>query len=829
VKKGDLNMRSNCRSFHLLPWLCLLAFLAGAWRAAAAPVSLESPIGFFTNVANRLLKTQSTLDLNRIQVYPANQYTPSIHRLLQLTANVYDCTTNRPQTDYPYLPSVFRPLFTNDNGAIYICGYAEETGTNLLNATMRDLSDPADRAALQTTDMVWGVPAIIGVKKGYPGFNKFGQQLNVRVTRRMQFRRPVGSIYTPVMETNLMYLLSVSNTFGMDAWNPYSTAFPRGLLMVARPQVRIIVTNELGTVLVDQQQSPAPAVNYCSPNSWPGISWFYPTSSFLVPVLTNVTFLPTSAYSPSTAAFVAPTNAFETINPPFYVPKWYLTARTRVCFALVDASANRIVDYVNLASDRTELLTDLLMEGALCGSAYVPSGTPGSMWCTNSVSPAVPSDGMKNQLMVSFGNPPYVDQADWTSSVNEYPPGMDKISAIDSFRNQFGLSPIYSHPAGAVFYNSNTFAAPYQPFRNIYLLTSWQANDPLLHTIPAHLTDIVVTNYQLDYLPWSPMDLLGGLSSRYTPWRYSGSSRYGGFGPFDATAKDPLITSADAWSFPTSLQADLTRLGAVHRGTPWQSVYLKSATVPPAAWVYWTGDNVLVALTNWQQVPPPSGFFLSGVAYDAYFSQPTNDWRIASLLLSLLGNTPGRALSSANQPGTDAWAALLEGVAVLTNNVPDDLFDGTPSFATEIMSSNSPQAGAIAAGIETLRLAQPGHCFASPGDILGAPALSLASPWLNLTTTQFREGISDEAYEAISAQLLLKLRPDSIALASAGDGVVRIRFTGADNGTYGVQVSSNLVDWTLVSTNVPSDGVFEFQDPAPGSGTRRFYRSILLP
>ncbi len=155
---GTTRLTSRTWLAFALVCTCLLGTLH---IQAAHPVNLNDPIGFFTNVAARLLQSELAVDLNRIQIYPTNQYTPSVHRLLQVTANVYDAATNRTLTDYPFVPSVFRPLFTNDGGAIYICGYAEETGTNLLNATMQDVADSADRAALQTMDMVYGVPAIV--------------------------------------------------------------------------------------------------------------------------------------------------------------------------------------------------------------------------------------------------------------------------------------------------------------------------------------------------------------------------------------------------------------------------------------------------------------------------------------------------------------------------------------------------------------------------------------------------------------------------------------------------------------------------------------------
>jgi len=60
---------------------------AGIGAQAGPVVTLDSPIGFFTNVAARLLQSQLGLSLTNIQLYPTNQYTPSVHRLLQVAAS----------------------------------------------------------------------------------------------------------------------------------------------------------------------------------------------------------------------------------------------------------------------------------------------------------------------------------------------------------------------------------------------------------------------------------------------------------------------------------------------------------------------------------------------------------------------------------------------------------------------------------------------------------------------------------------------------------------------------------------------------------------------
>lgn len=83
---------------------------------AIPPVSTADPNVFFNTVAARLLSSELNMDLSAIPIYPTNQYTPAVHRLLQVTANIYDCTTTN------YYPSVFRPLFWKTNeliGGVY--------------------------------------------------------------------------------------------------------------------------------------------------------------------------------------------------------------------------------------------------------------------------------------------------------------------------------------------------------------------------------------------------------------------------------------------------------------------------------------------------------------------------------------------------------------------------------------------------------------------------------------------------------------------------------------------------------------------------------------
>jgi hypothetical protein len=802
-----------------LLWIALCWLTFAPIDGQAVPlVTAESPIGFFTNVATRLLQSQLGVSLNHIQVYPTNQYTPSVHRLLQVTANLYDAITNRADTGYPYLPSVFRPVFTGSNGhagnEIYISGYLEVIDTNILSQQMVDLSDPNTHATLKPLDMVCGIPLIIGAKKGFPNFNAFAMQTLVQVTRRLQFHRPMDSVYLPVNEIDQMFVVGISNAFGVEAWNSYSTPFPRSLQMVALPDFSVLVTNlDTGKCLDSTSARYLPlatTINVAS-NTWLGYDWFAPQNSFVMPwtngslPYTNHVFLTNSAYLRAGDQFMPLTGFFErTIGATnFYVPHWQVTLKIRLRFALVDSG--RIVDYVNLTADNTFNITDALMTGGQCGDPYTPDSSIGSMWCTNRLygwaGDTIPTAGIINQIEASLGHL----NADWNNSLP--PSGMDRAAAINLFKGQF-----ISGYANA----SNTFNAPYQPFRNIYLVTSWQANDPLVHYMLSDLVDPARTPLVLDnFSPISsrPTDSLGRVNAHYEPWGGNPSASDNSSVKVDLRIKDPFMFGSDYWDSPPNQLPNLTWLGRVHRGTPWQTIYLKAPGTDLATWRQWTGNAQLV--TNWGGV--------SGVASDAFFTQPTNDWRLASLVISLLNPYDPRTLASADQPGVSAWRALLDGLTVLTNT-------DIGQFDPVIVSSNSPQAAIVAAALDASRSSQPNGTFRSIGDLLAIPELSVASPWLDTNgAAQLFSSMNDEACEAIPSQLLPLLRPDSIGAVSQVGGTLQVQFTGADGYAYVVQTSSNLAAWTAVSTNYPANGSFSFVETLPPGSPRRFYRSVLQP
>jgi len=133
----------------------------------------------------------------------------------------------------------------------------------------------------------------------------------------------------------------------------------------------------------------------------------------------------------------------------------------------------------------------------------------------------------------------------------------------------------------------------------------------------------------------------------------------------------------------------------------------------------------------------------------------------------------------------------------------------------------------IIAAIEANRLSQPQQIFRDRADILSTPALSLLSPWLNMSDPyQALWSISDEAYEKIPSQLLQRLRSDSIGSVTRIGPGARVRFQGMEGQTYAVEASSDLSNWTRVATNYPLNGVIEFTEKS--GSNYRWYRSVLL-
>ena len=250
------------------------------------PATWNNAVQFFVNAADRLLGTQTNfiilqpgttnptpLSTSLIPVYPINYYTPSVHRMLQLAANIYDASNPKivsaPTNTYFDYPSVFRPVFKTDNTNIWITGYVEVTNTNPLTADYNfpaySLLVPSNVTAIvngikaagnnlaNEKFNVYGVPWVIGAKKGLPNFNQVSLESFTGLTRKLQVVKSTPTA-TTMSQTNVQYILSVSNELMAEAWNSYAATYPR--------KVDIGYSDTLGMTLTNENGPVSPVVNY---------------------------------------------------------------------------------------------------------------------------------------------------------------------------------------------------------------------------------------------------------------------------------------------------------------------------------------------------------------------------------------------------------------------------------------------------------------------------------------------------------------------------------------------------------------------------------------
>lgn len=768
-------------------------------------------------------------------------YTPAIQRLLQLAANIYDTTTNKAIALGEDFPSVFRPTFlvTNESGFknVYINGY-EVVGSVSGLADPRFVQ-PIDAAILALGSNganytnganVYGVPWIIGAKQGFPNFNEFSMENIVQISRKLQLTRTtnvvsqnIGGLAAKLTGTNQMYIFSITNYLGVECWNSYTNDYTNAVQIVVQDNVSMVLTNALVSFPVNYSLVVSTNINiWPGTGGWPGGA--PAANSFVIPLSANLAILPNSVYRFASDSFVdvnsIPPPGFDTNVVPSIteLPHFGLMATNRLRVIMLDG--NHVIDYVQFAGPDSS--RDLNAELADPSS----TGAPAYLWSTNLVPNTLVPYGVANQISVSSGvanlvTPP--DGGQWSA-----PPGFPAnlpatLSSEAAFFHGF-ISPNSIYMVNGVNYTNTALVmqTPFTPTRTSVQYISWQANDPLVHYIASDLkysgAESGLSSGIALFDSVSPPILpdVGRLNARYQPWGVN--NEMAGFPNVDTNAfniayKDPLMWQSDDWDFPPNKLPAISSIGQVHRGTPWQTVYLKAANVLGAndTWWRWTGDANI---------------------YDAANSAPVQDRHLASLLTSLFNINNVESLFPVNNSNPNDWQGLLNGLTVWTNTLPNNQmhFWVVPQFVAQVISSNSLQASAIVNAVQTARTAQAGRIFHDIADILGTPQLSEQSPFLNWNSSvQQQYGISDEAYEIIPSQLLARLRTDSMGSVAFTDSQQLVHFTGDDGHAYAIQTSSDLVNWASISTNQPVNGVFSFTNSLNPNANQQFYRSVLLP
>jgi hypothetical protein len=246
----------------------------------------------------------------------------------------------------------------------------------------------------------------------------------------------------------------------------------------------------------------------------------------------------------------------------------------------------------------------------------------------------------------------------------------------------------------------------------------------------------------------------------------------------------PLVWSPDNWDFPANQYPSVGWLGRVHRGTPWQSVYLKSTNIwslsgtgngtvnqGPATWEAWTGD--LNADDAYNEIPAQDRLL-----FDIFTATPDDDATRGQVSVNIGADDPTNMLA-----GLASWSALLSGTVVFaTNNINDNVLNYTPGYQSPVsvwqesapyftIMTNQPLGAPpypitnapmwkIVDGINSTRTNFASidglhGVFEHVGDILATPELSDASPLLaSGDASQLQYGVSDEMYEWLPQQML---------------------------------------------------------------------------
>lgn len=862
VSKIHLNYdNQSTHQTNFVEWDPRRFFLATADRLMRANLNTNPPNFSITNgfgqrvaIAGTNFFTIGDTYVNRdfsvtnMQVWPRkihgrHEYSANVHQLLQMAANMGDVvTTNRPvsrfATDFVQtFPLVMRPRFLRGNdGSVRIFDYVEvgNHAREQISRPWRDLDLPADRGALQPDDNVYGVPWVIAAKKGLPNFNEFGVLTSLQLTRKLQINKTRPNAPVSLWQTNQMMVLSVSNLFGVESWNSYTQAYPRPLQVQALVECTLAITNARGMVLASNRLSMVPPMFNIPGNTWSN-------RQFRLPLFTNYSPVPSAAYNHLLGQLVPVVLDNRREVDGFFPDRGFpvgqigVAMTNRVRCVMYDPEFNRIVDFVNLDDLGTgfDLTQEVIGEISLGGL----TSESAAFWSTNRVGGGtsdvfVPTEGVLSQIFASLGELPVSSQL-WNSYVGRGA-GRDREESMDLFRAFLGFPPRFLSP-GAL---SDAFSRlrdprkswvrqiPFTPTVRKSIYQTWQANDPLVHYTVEDLEDNEqLASQSLFIMPGQrvpvqnlhnlgiPGEAPGQINRRYRPWpSIQGAAPFS----YNMAHKDPLVRQSDDWQFPTNKFPNIGWLGRLHRGTPWQTIYLKSylgtdgngrlLTVndlpdPNRLRLPYDGLNnpfqtLLVNtdigeevqdvdLTRISEPEKINNFEIARLNWfrwaGSFGTHPTNDWKILEHFTTAMNDNSSRGLLSVNQAGLAAWSAVLSGVTVQTNMSPSSIqlrdldgMLGAQYTARTIQPaglfglpgsdpSETPLAQIVNGnnGINATRARFAGGRFRTLGDVLATPALTVQSPftqWENASVAQ--AGLDDLAVERIPQQILSLLKAD---------------------------------------------------------------------
>ncbi len=688
------------------------------------------PLVFFTNAAQRILTSMikdffPVTNVNAIEIWPTNYYDNSVHRVMQQAANILDASLTNE------FPNVFRPIFgflpaPHPSTNFYIIGWTNDNSVSTLGNYLRDNTN--------------GIPLVVGAKKGLPNFNEYTYRTDTLVTRKLQLTRP-DKDSLPKM-TNQMYFMGLSNSFSVESWNSYATRFAHASIVEISNTVTIVMTNLGGIQYSNTLAFYSNPFRTNTPANWSSTIDY--DKGFKLTMLTNVIVISNAVYHFGNNRFEQiSTNQFE-VRPanPFQLPYWNMTISNRLVY--IHSIGDAIIDFVVISDIVTNDTSTILQ------NARSPATLVGNVWDTNRFrSPLGPTEGIRAQLTFSQLAPASSD--DWRPFSDV---AGDVKRAVQNF-NDFLLAKTNAPLA---------VETPFNPMARTATITTWQANDPLVHYHAGDLLAYAKTVTKSltrteDITASDNPSSLTNYNKAYRPWKSIGTVTTSAEGSSDPLISDPGVSSSDDWDFPYHQYPSVGWLGKVHRGTPWQTVYLKAGAA---------------SLDTWRQYANNVRSNAPGLSLGQYIvcNHPTNDYRLIDIFTAALTDNAARGLLSINQPRLAAWSAAMAGMVVVTNVLnDDDVADPQKRAQTQLDkryepiviqpsggNTNSP-LWVIWDAVQKKRQTLRGATFNDFSELLAIPELTTRSPFLNyLPPNQVLHGLDDYAYERIPQQILGLLR-----------------------------------------------------------------------
>ena len=476
---------------------------------------------------------------------------------------------------------------------------------------------------------------------------------------------------------NQMFNLSLSNQFGVECWNSYTNGFELtndSMVIYVRDSLRHAALSNDESFSADLPVFPmSNSIAFLAGNVWPGYNLkrdpLGSLLSFQIPLNTNVIVITNSVYrfnvgnTTPEPGFVAghpylttnlaspyEENVMFNNNQLYPQPHWFLTTSNELQVFMLETSPSgtHVIDYVQLSGPNTT--RDLTSEIITNYDAPVIS-VPGQRervveheLSKRTAHRSSQSDRYITGELYGQRRQRYLDQSSPSLLANE-------IAGFNAF---FGYTPPPPYVPGevqaiATAQMTNAMQTPYTPTATVVQHVSWQANDPLVHYTASDLnwglngeSSIISDRYVDTLTNNSPNGNLGALNQSYRPW---GGNPLPGVdsNPYNLALKDPLVWQSDDWDFPSYKMPTVGWLGRVHRGTPWQSVYLKAPDILQEIQV--TVDTKRDEHNQISRYQLLDGFDGKRQSIDAANTAPTQDRLLFDIFTTAPTTTP-RAASS---------------------------------------------------------------------------------------------------------------------------------------------------------------------------------------